>query len=404
MSPRRILHVINNLHMGGAETMLVRLLSRLDRDRWSPRVVSLVGGGPASDQLESLGVPVTMVGMRRGLPGPTALVRLTRAVRQARPELIQTWLYHSDLLGGLASRLARTRAPVVWNLRRGGPIRGVDKRTTIWTARLCAGLSRRIPDRIVANSEFGREEHVELGYDADRMEVISNGFDVDRFQPSGTARRAIRDELGVSPDALLGGMAARWDPFKDYATMLGAASRLIREQPRLHVVLCGPGLESSNPELAAMVESVPGDGRWRDRLHLLGRRSDMPRWQASLDVAVLSSFSEGFPNAMGEAMACGVPCVATRAGGAVEILGDTGRLVEVGDVEGLAAAVGDLLSGSPESRQEAGRAGRERIVREFALERMVERFEMTWNNVLAHSVSPRRQHDRSTRTVFDRAA
>ena len=127
MSPCRILHVINNLHLGGAETMLVRLLSRLDRDRWSPRVVSLVGGGPTSDQLESLGVPVTMVGMRRGLPGPTTLFRLTRAVRQARPELIQTWLYHSDLLGGLASRLARTGAPVVWNLRRSGPIRGVDK-------------------------------------------------------------------------------------------------------------------------------------------------------------------------------------------------------------------------------------------------------------------------------------
>ena len=107
---------------------------------------------------------------------------------------------------------------------------------------------------------------------------------------------------------------------------------------------------------------------------------------------------------MGEAMACGVPCVATRSGGAVEILGDTGRLVDVGDVEGLAAAVGDLLSASPESRQESGRAGRERIVREFSLERMVERFEMTWNDVLAHSVSPRRQHNRVTRTVLEWAA
>jgi glycosyltransferase involved in cell wall biosynthesis len=401
MSPRRILHVINNLHLGGAETMLARLLGGLDRDRWSPEVVSLVGGGPVSEQLEAIGVPVTMVGMRRGLPGPGTLAKLTRVVRRSRPELIQTWLYHSDLLGGLASRLARTRAPVVWNLRRSRPRAGRDKLTTIWTARLCAALSKRIPDRIVANSKSGRQQHIKLGYDPDRIEVIPNGFDVDQFQPSESARRAIRNELGLPPDALLVGMAARWDSLKDFPTMIRTASQLVTTHPRLHVLLCGPGIESSNPELAAMVESICGDHDW---LHLQGRRSDMPTWQASLDVAVLASFSEGFPNTMGEAMACGVPCVATDAGGTAEVLGDTGRLVEVGDVGGLAKAVGDLLSAAPELRREVGQAGRERIVREFTLPRMVERFETIWNDVLAHSVSLRRQPGEAVRTSFNKAA
>ena len=404
MSPRRILHVINNLHLGGAETMLVQLLGRLDPDRWSPQVVSLVGGGPASEQLESIGVPVTMIGMRRGLPGPGTFARLTRSVRRARPDLVQTWLYHSDLLGGLASRLARTRAPLIWNLRGNGPTPGRDKLTTLWTARACATVSKRIPARIVANSRSGRQRHIELGYDAGRIEVIPNGFDTDRFQPSDTARQTIRNELGLPPDALLIGMAARWDPLKDFPTMIEAASRLVAVQPRLHVLLCGPGIESSNSELSAVIESTSGDRGWSDRLHLLGRRSDMPSWQAALDVAVLASFSEGFPNVMGEAMACGVPCVATDAGGSAELLGDTGRLVEVGDAGALAEAVGDLLAGPPAARRKLGRAGRERIVREFTLERMVERFEATWNDVLAHSVLIRRHPHESVRAPVDRAA
>ena len=130
----------------------------------------------------------------------------------------------------------------------------------------------------------------------------------------------------------------------------------------------------------------------------------MPTWQASLDVAVLASFSEGFPNAIGEAMACGVPCVATDAGGTAELLGDSGRLVEVGDARALAGAVGDLLALPPAARRELGRAGRERIVCEFTLERMVERFEAVWNDVLAHSNPLRRQSNNPVSTSFDRAA
>jgi glycosyltransferase involved in cell wall biosynthesis len=404
MSPRRILHVINNLHLGGAETMLVQLLGCLDRERWTPEVVSLVGGGPASEQLESIGVPVTMVGMPRGLPGPATLLRLTRAVRRARPDLIQTWLYHSDLLGGLASRMAGRRAPVVWNLRRCRPTRGRDKPTTIWTARICARLSKRLPARIVANSQSGRQQHIELGYDARRIEVIPNGFDVNRFQPSETARHQIRDELGLSRDTPLVGMAARWDPLKDYPTMIAAASRLFAVKPGLHVLLCGPGIESSNSELSSVIDSTSGHNDWSDRLHLLGRRSDMPTWQAALDVAVLASCSEGFPNAVGEAMACGVPCVATDAGGTGEVLGDTGRLVGVGDADGLARAVADLLDQTPESRRELGLAGRERIVHEFALERMVERFDTTWTSVLAGESLPRHRGNEPETISINRAA
>tara|TARA_B100000029_G_scaffold436192_1_gene450680 strand:+ start:1013 stop:2227 length:1215 start_codon:yes stop_codon:yes gene_type:complete len=385
MSRCRILHVINNLHLGGAETMLLRLLGRLDRSRWDPHVVSLIGGGPVAEQLRQLGVPVIEVGMRRGIPGPMTLVRLIRCVGQVGPDLVQTWLYHSDLLGGLATRMSQSRAPVVWTLRMNGPTPALDKATTVWTARACAALSSRLPARIVANSQAGLQRHVELGYDASRCQVIPNGFETDVFQPSEEARGLIRGELGVHGKCELVGMAARWDPLKDFDTLLRSAAHWISTRPDCHVVLCGPGVTRDNTDLTRLVAAVNGPSvrhDWSSKLHLLGRRSDMPTWQASLDVAVLASRTEGFPNALGEAMSCGVPCVATDAGGTSEVLGPTGRLVPVGDVDALTGAVNACLDAGRDARIQEGLSARRQIENHLGLDRMVERFEAVWDDVL----------------------
>lgn len=378
MTTRRILHVINNLQLGGAEMNLVRLLERLDPRRWSCQVISLIGDGPAADQLGELKIPVTTIGMTRGLPGPLSLSRLGSRVRAARPDLVQTWLYHSDLLGGLATRLARPGVPVVWNLRMNGPTRGRDKVSTCWTARACALLSRRLPARIVVNSQAGRDVHRALGYDAGRLEVIPNGFDTERFCPSPAARLALRQELGVPGSTPLIGMAARWDPLKDFETVLAAAAVLMQRQPDLHVVLCGAGVDRDNTALTELADET-GCG---ERLHLMGRRTDMPGWQAALDVALLASHTEGFPNTVGEAMACGVPCVVTDAGGSAELLGSAGRIVPVGDSSGFSAGVEELLQMPVLQRRRIGALGRQRIIGNFSLGRMVERFERVWDEVL----------------------
>ena len=285
-------------------------------------------GGPACERMESIGVPRTFIGMRRGLPGPSSLVRLLRSVRASAPDLVQTWLYHSALLGGLATRLARPGVPLVWNLRMNGPTRGRDTPTTCWTARACAALSGWLPERIVVNSCAGRDVHRDLGYDAERLEVIPNGFDTDRFGPSEESRRALRRELGVPADTRRSGMAARGEPLKDFETALAAAAVLMARHADLHVLMCGNGVDGDNTELRKLAaESGCGE-----RLHLVGRRDDMPAWQAALDVAFLASHTEGLPNTMGEAMACGVPCVVTDAGGSAQLVGSVGRVVRVGEV------------------------------------------------------------------------
>ena len=377
----RVCHVITNLDVGGAESMLLRLLERLDRRRWSSRVVSLVDDGRTAGRIRDLGIPVLPIGMRRGLlPGPLATWQLVRAIREAEPDLIQTWLYHANLLGGLASRFCRPPVPVLWNLRMLAPQAcHTVKASTRWAAAACARLSSRLPAEIIANSQAVKASHVELGIATDRIRVIRNGFDPERFAPSPAARRRLGREFGVADDVRLVGMAGRWDPLKDFETFLTAAGRLVNRCRDVRFVLCGQRLDEHNSKLLSAVARSGAAGR----VHLLGRRDDMPSLHAALDVAVLASHSEGLPNVIGEAMACGVPCVVTDAGGSAELVGDEGRIVPVGDADALANSIGSLLELSPDDRGRVGAEARARIIEHFSLDGMVAQYERVWDEVLA---------------------
>ena len=325
----KIVHVITSTHTGGAEMMLLKLLSTLDREIYDPLVISLVSIGPIGEQIRSLGITVHCFGMRRGIPDIRVVWWLARLLRRERPGLIQTWMYHADLIGGLAAGLAGG-IPVVWGIRMGTIFPEQFKRTTIWTARACAGLSRRLPARIVCCSEASRVVHTRMGYAADRMLVIPNGFDLGAFRPDPAAGPTLRRELGIPAPAPLIGLVARFHPQKDHATFFAAARRLHRTYPDAHFILCGDGISWENLELAAEADQAG----LRGCCHLLGRRSDMPFIQAALDFASSSSSTgEGFPNVLGEAMACGVPCAVTDVGDSALIVGDTGRVVPSRDPE-----------------------------------------------------------------------
>lgn len=196
----KIVHVITSTHTGGAEMMLLKLLSTLDREIYDPLVISLVSIGPIGEQIRSLGITVHCFGMRRGIPDIRVVWWLARLLRRERPGLIQTWMYHADLIGGLAAGLAGG-IPVVWGIRMGTIFPEQFKRTTIWTARACARLSRRLPARIVCCSEASYVVHTRMGYAADRMLVIPNGFDLGAFRPDPAAGPTLRRELGIPAPA-----------------------------------------------------------------------------------------------------------------------------------------------------------------------------------------------------------
>jgi glycosyltransferase involved in cell wall biosynthesis len=377
----KITHVIAGLSTGGAQMMLYKLLAHLDRAAFEAEVVSLADVGPLDKKIRALGVPVRILGMRPGVPNPSGIWKLARWLRQDPPHVIQTWMYHADLIGSLAAALAG-RIPVAWNIRHSNLNVEDNKRSTFWTVRACAGLSRWLPARIVCCSESSRDIHAGLGYAANEMVVIPNGFDLDLFRLDPAARLSVRQELGVGPETPLIGLVGRFNPQKDHRTFVQAAARLRSDLPEVHFLLCGEGVTADNPRLGEWI-STAGIG---DRCHLMGHREDMPRLTAALDIATTASaYGEGFPNVIGEAMACGVPCVATDVGDSAQIVDDTGRIVPPRDPSALAEAWRALIMLGPQERVRLGLTARRRIERNFSLPSVVARYRLLYEELASGS-------------------
>lgn len=371
-----LVHVITGLGTGGTENALYRLLAAGDPARHPPLVVSLGSGGTVGPRLEALGIAVVALGMRPGRPTLSGLRRLARLMRDRRPALVQGWMYHGNVVAAVAARVARCAAPLIWNVRHSVSDITREKRSTALLIRW--GRRFRSVRRIVYNSRVAAAQHEALGYPADRTRIIPNGFDTGRFRPSSSARDSVRRELGLAPDTPLIGLVARFHPDKDHATFLDAAAELLGERADVHFALIGPGVDAANPALAARLHGLAGGSR----IHLLGEREGIERYTAAFDVASCSSVGEALPNAVGEALACGVPCVATDVGDTRELLGGCGSIVPAGDPPALAAGWRELLALTPAGRRELGVAGRARIERDYGLERLVARYAALYDELL----------------------
>ncbi len=376
MRPMRILHVIGSLGPAGAEMMLYKLVEATRADGIEHGVVSLTGDGVVGELLRARGVPVGLLGMRNGVPDPRAAARLVWRIRADRPDLVQSWMYHADLLAGFAAAAAG-RVPVVWGIRHGSADRHGTKRLTHLTRAACARLSGILPARIVCCAEAAMRSHAAAGYRADRMVVIPNGFDLDRFAPDPGARARARAELAIPPGAPAVGLVARFHPDKDHRTFLLAARTVADALPGVVFLLAGLGVTSENPALVGWIEELGLGGHVR----LLGIRSDVSALLAALDVAVQSSRNEGFPNVLAEAMSCGLAVAATDCGESREIVGDAGRIVPPGDPAALAHAVLELLALPAERRAALGRAARQRVVERYDIRAVARRFEALWGEV-----------------------
>jgi glycosyltransferase involved in cell wall biosynthesis len=340
--------------------MLARLIGATNRDRISSIVVSLSTVGTVGSDIERMGVPVFALGMRSGTPMWSALWRGVRLLRQFRPAVLQTWLYHADLAGLVAGTVARV-PDIVWNIRCAELVPQDHPRSLPALLRTLAALSGR-PSAIVCNSTAGRLAHEALGYHPRRWSLIPNGFDTGTFQPCAGARVDIRRELGLPDTIELVGLLARFHPMKDHATFLNAARIVSAARPDVHFVAAGRGV-AGNAALEAMVAEL----KLGQRVHLLPARHDAARFLAALDVAVSSSYSEAFPNVVGEAMACGTPCVVTDVGDSALLVGDAGVMVPPRDPALLAAGILRVLDLDGSARASLGRAARERILSTFSL-------------------------------------
>ena len=378
-----IVHLITSMEVGGAETALVRLVSRMDRSRFRCTVLSLTGPGPLLGDLQSAGIQACTLTKDRSI-NPRTLWRLAQMIRRARPRVLQTWLYHADLLGLAVGRAVGVPA-IAWNIRCTDLDPAYHSRALFWIRSTLARLSAR-PEVVVVNSEAGRRAHERFGYRPRRWESIPNGFDTDLFAPSEERRQALRRELGIDEDAPVVGLVARYHPMKDHRTFLEAMSRAVAAHPALRVLLAGRGVDEGNGELTGIIEKHG----LRGRVMLLGEMASPARLLVGLDVTVSSSFyGEGFPNIIAESMACGVPVVATDAGDSARIIGRLGAVVPSRNPHALALAVGRLLACARPERVALGLAARERIRAEFSLDAVVGRYEQLYVELAEQTVSRR---------------
>jgi len=217
-----------------------------------------------------------------------------------------------------------------------------------------------------------------MGYQLQNGVVIPNGFITKLFTPSLEARRSVRTELGVAEDVLLIGLVGRYHPVKDHENFLRAAALLLRSHPDVQFVLCGEKVNWINPALCSLIDEL----KLAERVHLLDQRQDMPRITAALDIATSSSRAESFPNVIGEAMSCGVPCVVTDVSDLVWIVGETGRIVPPRNARALADGMRDLVEMGSEGRAILGKSARERVIKHFPLKEIESRYEALYEDLM----------------------
>jgi glycosyltransferase involved in cell wall biosynthesis len=377
----RILHVITSLGTGGAEIMLQKLIRALAPQKYNVSVISLTSISTIGAELRREGVPVQALGGRGGVLLPHQLWTLARAYRSARPDIVHSWMYHANVAAEVLVRLTAASArPCLITSVRGAihaPLQ--QKRLSRLVRRIDASLSS-IADHIVFNSRRSVEQHVALGYDEKKIRVIPNSFDTNVFQPMPSERASIRQELGCG-DGLLVGLIARFHPLKDHRTFLEAASLVAQRQPNCRFLLVGRGCDARNQQLVGWIHEL----NLSDRVITLGERRDVAAIDNALDIAVCASMSESFPNAIGEAMACGVPCVVTDVGDCSYLVGDTRCVVPARNPQALAEAILHLASLPPDARAALGASARARVLSEFSTNRIVELFVELYEECVARS-------------------
>ena len=360
----KVVFVITALGTGGAEMMLYKFLSRMDRDKFFPTVISMIEGGIFVERLQALDIPVYSLGMKAGIPNPLALIKLKKLLNQVKPDLIQGWMYHANLIAHLANIFSDYKVPVFWSIHHSIESLRAEKIPLAAVIKLTALLSQQV-EEVVFSAEKGKIQHLKLGYCENNAIAISDNFDISKYKPVSDPQFNLRKSLNLPESSILIGSIARYHPMKDHANLISAAAKIVEDHPELHFILVGPSVDDQNPILTEQIEQLDIG----ERVHLLGERQDIPEIMTELDIFTTSSaYGESFPNVLGEAMSCQIPCVATDVGDSEAIIGDTGIVVPPKNPQALSEAWHKLILIGKDGRQDLGEKARNRIETYFDLD------------------------------------
>ena len=339
-------------------------------------VISLTDLGFHGPILQKQGVSVYEMGMRSPKDFLRSAWRLIFLLRKIKPEILQTWMVHADLIGGTAARLAGIKH-VIWGVH--STDYSVESRSTQVLRWLCSPLSYLIPSKVVCVAQSSLNASVDAGYAAQKMIVINNGFDVEALRQQRNPVGAIRAMAGIAPDELIIGCLGRFNPAKDHANFVKAAGLLAAKYPKSRFLMVGRNLDAANIALRSLISATG----YENRFILLGERADAAACIDAMDVFVLSSCTEAFPMVLGEAMALGIPCVTTNVGDSALLLGDAGELVPPRDSLALAAAVSRILDLTAVERKALGHKGSKRVEECFTMLAALERFDELYTSLVS---------------------
>ncbi len=368
---RRLALVITDLDYGGAEKQVCEMAVRLHGRGWEVLLVSLLPPRALTDELEQRGVRWASLGMRRGAPDPRGLVRLVRLFRDFGPDVVHSHMIHANFLAR-AARLVGYRGPLVCTAHSVDEGQGAFRRLTYrYTDGLCdvtTNVSRPAVDRYLAQRLVSPK----------RIQCMPNGIDTSLFAPNREGGAALRQELELG-DGFVWVCVAGFRPEKNHAGLLRAFAEVVSTCPETTLLLVGDG------ELRGASEALAADLGISQSVRFVGLQRDVPRWLNAADGYVMASDFEGLPLVLLEAQAAGLPVVATDVGGNPELVreGVTGFLVPPQDSNALAGAMLRMQQLPPEAREAMGRAGRERVVRTYDIENVLDRWEALYQELMA---------------------
>ena len=381
-TPIRVLHLITGLNTGGAEMALYRLLVAMNRQEFQSSVVSLIKPGPVGDLITEMGIPVKSLEMPPGRASIRGFYQLIRILKDFQPDILQTWMYHADFLGLMAGKLTGVPA-IAWNIR-GSEMNFMNSQgLSRIIAKTCALVSGW-PQVVLVNSRAGIIAHEKLNYHPRRWQFIPNGIDTEKFLPDRASGQKNRARWNIPLDCDLIGMVARLDPQKGHTFFLQAAAIVLKEKPDTHFICIGGGPENFLEELKKQAEGL-GLGT---AIHWIGNQSEMPSVYNALNIYISpSAYGEGFPNVIAEAMACGIPCIATKTGDAPDLLASTGLIVPPQNSQSLAEAILKVLNTPPDIRALIGANARERIISNFNMDKMAGAYSDIYGQILGSNTS-----------------
>ena len=370
-----IVHIITGLNDGGAEATLSKLISHSPLLSPSYHVISLLDLGKYGQKFKEMGIPTYALNLNKPIYAFSALFKIFKILRSIQPDIVQTWLYHADLIGGIIARFAGVKQ-VYWGIRHSNLSPANMKITTLIVVKISALLSGFIPHKIISCSYEAVKSHIDIGYDKNKFVVINNGYDLSIFSKINIDIDDVKADFSIPTGIPLLGMVARFDLQKDHYNLLQSLASVKKEGVEFMCILVGNGITNDNMRLIQWINQLS----LTSNVMLLGPRDDIPLIMNILDIHVLSSLGEAFPNVIAEAMACATPCITTDVGDASKIVGDTGWVVPSQDHCSLAQSIIEALTQVNDNYNWDLRktASRKRIAEHYTTDKMVSDYYKVW--------------------------